>query len=599
MRICLFLAFLFGSLSAMARTYDYEMRWNEERPHTFFVKMTTQAQNADYTDFYINAWRPGRYILWNYSAGVITFEARNAKGSPLKWRKVNKDVWRVFHDNSVKDIEVNYSYYGFRDDAGGNIADDKVCYFNPVCFFMNVGKDYSAPCTLKVPDLKKSWKIASALKKTKEHNVFTAKDYHDFVDCPTIFAKELTQFESETDGFKFYVHFYGKYQVPKGEEKTFITNLGKIIKEQKAVFGEIPADEHHFIYFLSAKPIRHAVEHLRSSMYYMPETVAENEKSLGGLYSISSHEFWHVWNIKSLRPASLYPYDYTKEHHTGLHWFTEGVTDYYADLILARAGITTPESFLKDQAANIASMENSYAPRVISPEQSSSDSWLGTSEFYVHFLRTSFYPLGTRAALLIDFELMNMSQGKYTFDDVFRLLYKKYFKQNQGIPEDGVQQALEELTGKSWETFFEKYIRGTEKIDYQAFAQPAGLDVQITNDPNVPNNRLRPIGVSAIEKIPDGIYIRAVMPESDAQKAGIFDQSLILEIGGKPAGEAFNTLEIKEGNVLDMKVVSTTSEEEPKRIKVKCSGNNFVKAYAFQPNGKNELWKQLLSPRAK
>lgn len=569
-----------------ARTYDYRLGWGKPSEHTYLVELQTQIQTKNYTDFRTNAWRPGRYILQNYAAAVSHFEAFavNKKGEKIKtlsWRKIDKDVWRVQHsEGSVPEMEnilVTYHFYANVYDAGASYVGEDIAYFNPVGVFMNVNQEYNAAVKLTVKDLPSKWKVATSLMKTNDRSVFTAETYHEFVDSPTIFSPNIKQFEFTVDKLKVYVHFQGNYKAPEGAERVYIENVSKIIREQIAIFGEIPVDEYHFIYGLVSFPMRHAVEHLKSAMFILPESVAESDKSFGGLYSITSHEFFHVWNIKTIRPASLYPYDYSKEYATGLHWFTEGITDYYADLVMARSGVYTHEQFYKDLSATIQSLENSYASTVISPEVSSWDSWLATSEFNHPLHRTSYYPLGTRVGLLMDFELIHRTSGKFRFDEVFKYLYQNYYKQNKGVPEDGIQLALEKISGDSWESFFDQYVRGTGKINYNAYFKYVDLNVKITEDPK-PMNLAAKLGISRLEKIDGkntelvGYSVKIVRPNTAAYDEGIKDGDFIVGWDGESAVDLSPLDKLKPRDMIKLTILRNGKEE---KIKIKSRAEDF------------------------
>ncbi|MDW8159209.1 MAG: hypothetical protein RML72_10100 [Bacteroidia bacterium] len=564
--------------NANSDSYDYVLEWQNPNEHVFDVTLLTRKQEGKYTDFLIPAWRPGRYILQNYAASVFDFQAKDESGKILSWEKINKDTWRVYNSTSALKIQVRYRFYaGIPIDAGTSYLGENLVYFNGINLFMYKAGELELPCTLFLPNLPKEWKAATALKATSDYNRFTAKTYHELVDCPSIFSPYLTQFNFTVDGLKCYIHFYGKYGAAAGAEKTLIANITKIIKEQKAIFGEFVAPEHHFIYFLSPNRIRHAVEHTTSSIYVLPESVAASEKAFEGLYGITSHEFWHTWNVKSIRPAALWPYDYSKEVYTKMHWFTEGVTDYYTYLTLVRAGLIKPEDFLNYFSNIITSLENNPAQRVVSPAMASFDSWLSTSSFGSPHHKTSFYTLGSRLGLLLDLELRRVSNHKVGLDDIFAYLYHEYYKKGNGYPEDGVQKAAETLTKKSFKEFFAKYVEGVVPIDYASILEPLQLKLEINDDTEAPASQKIGISKVVIDVASGGIKVETILPGSDAAKAGIqegdhifawngeaFDDSAlgkILRIGNQNLGIRRN------GKELNLQV-EYTGKNNPKKYKL-------------------------------
>jgi predicted metalloprotease with PDZ domain len=525
---------MFESSYGKENNYEYTLTWRNAGEHIFDITLVTLAQPGKYTDFLIPAWRPGRYILQNYAASVFEFRAQDEKGKALPWEKINKDTWRVWNEAQGETIKIEYRFYaGMPIDAGTSYLNETMVYFNGVNLFMHKAGELDLPCSLTLPNLPLHWKAATALAKTSQFNRFTAKSYHELVDSPSIFSPNLTQFSFTLDGLKAFIHFYGKYEAPPGAEKTLIANVTKIIKEQKAIFGEFIAPEHHFIYLLSPNRIRHAVEHTASSMYVLPESVAASEKGFEGLYSITSHEFWHTWNVKSIRPAALWPYDYSKEVYTKMHWFTEGVTDYYTYLTLVRAGLMKPEDFLNYFSSVITSLENNPAQEVVSPAMASFDSWLSTSSFGSPHHKISFYTLGSRLGLLLDLELRRVSNHKTSLDDLFVYLYKEYYKKGKGYPEDAALKAAEALTKKSFKDFFAKYVEGVAPIDYNAIFEPLQLRLEVSEDSEASASEKIGILKVAVDMASGGIKAELIRPASDAAKAGLQEGDHIVSWNGE------------------------------------------------------------------
>ena len=452
------LSFCFGSLfcyvsSAHAADYTYSLSWLSPNTHTYVVELTVEPQTASHTDFAIPAWRPGRYFLQDYAGAISHFEAMDAVGQALPWSKTDMHTWRVSHERTHT-VTIRYRYLANNQDAGSSYFAEDEIYLNPVNLFMYVPGNYTGDVELRIPDLPASWKAATSLKK-KSDGVYSAADYHEFADSPTVFSPRMEQFSFDIDQTNFHVHFQGEYQGNKTTERRVIEALSKMCREQAAIFGGFPLEEYHFIYRLLPYRMRHAVEHSKSASFALPANISQTpEKTVSGILGISSHEFWHVWNVKRIRPAALWPYDYSQPQYSSLHWFTEGVTSYYTHLILLRAGLTTEENFLRQQSNTIESLENNYAATVVSPSASSYNSWLDNSPYAHPDHQISYYTLGHRVGLILDLTLRKQSQGKVSLDDVFAFLYRTYYQNGQGVPENGIQKAVETLTATSWQGFF-------------------------------------------------------------------------------------------------------------------------------------------------
>lgn len=516
-----------------AAYYEYCLKWLAPNTHTLVVEAEVPPQTDKHTDFSIPAWRPGRYILQDYAGAVSHFEAFDPDGKALPVHKIDKDTWRVNYETEPTQVMVRYRYYANNPDAGSSFYQVGSVYFNPVNLFAYVPGHYDESVRLELPDLPEDWKAATGLTQGEAYNEFTAESYHEFVDCPTVFAAEMTQLSYEDQGVKFYLHLEGEYAGDEETDAALIAMAQAISREQAAVFGGYPFDTYHYIYRLLPMNLRHAVEHSNSASFALPGRITQSARSaVGGMAGITAHELWHAWNVKRIRPAALWPYDYSQQQYTRLHWFTEGVTDYYADLTLVRAGLISPTDFLGTMASTAERIGNSYAATVTSPSRSSFDSWLASSPYAHPDHRISYYTLGKHLGFLIDARLISLTDGEKRMDHLFRYLYENFYQKGEGIPEDGVQEALETLSGASWQDFFDRYVHGTEAVDYAAYLGDLGLEMII--EPSKAGD-LRDWGIVSSDKLSQGILLRRLSPGSDAYASGLAVNDLLVEINGVSA----------------------------------------------------------------
>ncbi|MEM6800006.1 MAG: hypothetical protein AAF696_01315 [Bacteroidota bacterium] len=589
------LLLLFMSCMAFSAEYQYSLTWLNPNTHTYVVEARAQSETSTHTTFMLPAWRPGRYIMQNYAGAISHFEAWDASGNELKWQKVNKDSWKVMH-KKAGEIRIRYRYFANNRDAGSSYYGLGEAYFNPVNLFMHVRGRYNDPVRLEVPKLSEDWKIATALKQNGSRKSYRAKSYHEFVDSPTVFAEEMKTLNFSDGGCEFNLHFQGEFSGGSETEKAILEGVKKIVQEQSVLFGGYPFEEYHFIYRLLPYRMRHAVEHSNSASFALPSTVTQNPRVANtGILGITSHEFFHVWNVKRIRPAALWPYDYSQQQYTSLHWFTEGVTEYYTQLTLVRAGIIDEEEFYKRLSNTIQSLEGDYASKVVSPSLASFDSWLARSPYAHPDHQISYYTLGSRLGLLIDMEMRKRSKGSISFDQVFQLLYKNTYQKNKGVSEEGVQKALESLTGDSWENFFQDYVDGTTQIDYEQFLGPMGLEMK-TSVKEASGKRA--LGILAAERISQGHLISRVIPGSDIYEAGVGADDLLLEIGGKKAGEIDLdewANELKVGDKVYMSVL--LGLKDLKEVEFTYTGESRSKRYQIASKKKPKV-KELVMRRA-
>ncbi|MCI4670888.1 MAG: PDZ domain-containing protein [Bacteroidia bacterium] len=527
---------LLGMLSPnlFAADYNYTLNWLEPHTRTYVIELETMAEEGEYTDFAIPAWRPGRYYLQDYSAAVTNFEAFNQEGKMLKSQKINKDTWRVFHPANSENIKAKYHYFADNQDAGSSYLSADEVYFNPVNLFLYKVGNFTGSVSLSIPNLDNNWKQATALKQDGAHNKFKAESFHEFADSPTVFSSKMKQWKFEDQGTTIYIHIQGNFLGKDEDGEELVKMLKKVCAEQAAIFGGYPLTEFHFIYRLLPYNISHGVEHKFSTSIAYPEAATRNANALVSKFKgTSTHEFWHLWNVKRIRPAALWPYDYSQPQYTGLHWFTEGVTSYYTSLTLMRTEIYSEEQFLNLLARDIQSMENNYAGKVVSPSQMSFDSWLSSSPYSMGHHRVSYYTAGSRLGLMLDLSIRSATKGEKSLDDVFRYLFENYYKKDMGVPEDGVMLATEAVTGKSFEEFFAIHVDGTESFDYDKIFKPFGLKLEKIESEKA---GMRMLGIVSADAISQGIYIKRIHRLGDAFLSGLTEGDLILEVDGQPVG---------------------------------------------------------------
>ncbi len=527
-------ALVFFPTKAMSEVV-YRLFWAEEPPYTYRVVMRLAPSKGSYTDLRMPAWRPGRYILQNYAGALYHFSAQDAHGRPLPWKKIDKDTWRVFHQGKVSAIEVSYRVDARTLDAGSSYQGGSFIYFNPITLFLYVVGRIEERCRLELSDMPPTWAVATALP-AKSKQEYEAASYHHLVDAPFVIAPTLRQAKTTCEGASISVHFWG--EVGAQNLDPFLSDLCKIIQTQKKIWGELPLSEYHFIYILVPFQMRHAVEHENCAVFVLPQSGARDESSLKSFLSISAHEFFHVWNVKRLRPAAMWPYDYNRPPMTSLHWFTEGITDYYTSLSLARAGLLAESEYWAQLSSFLQKLENTWVYQNFSPAEQSLDSWHATSPYRPSFLQASFYASGKRLGFLLDMFLRRESGGRYSLDDLLRYLYRTYYKQGKGVPEEGVMEGVIQLLSQQKravvESFWRMYVEGRERVSYRDFL--AGLPVEVEEEER-PAQGWERIGIRQWVPEGEGIRITEIEPLSCAAMLGLSQNDVIYTVDTRSAKE--------------------------------------------------------------
>ena len=499
----------------------YDIGWEDAEDHYFDVTMEIGGLSEPTVEVRMPAWRPGRYIIQNYVRYVIAFAASTPDGERLPFEKVDKDTWRVATLGNER-IVVNYRNYANVLDGGESFLGESEAYLNPVSVLMNVPGRMTEPVglTLQRPE---GWRIATALDYDEAVGAFLATDYHELVDTPFLVSPDFDLISFEESGATIEIAVQGDWEY---DEDRLVADHRAIVSAQANIMQTVPFKRYLFMYHVLDHPIGHGVEHKNSTSIVLGPASAMTMPASGeyatGMYraflGVASHELFHAWNVERIRPEVMYPTDYSSEQYTTQMWIFEGITDYYADVALHRAGLTTEEAFLNGLAGTIRSFDQSPGRKITSIAMSSFDSWTKQDDappntFY------SFYTAGKAMGLVLDMEVRGRTGGEKSLDDVFRFMYSEYPMKDRGLPEDGFQEALEAVTGSSFEEFFDRHIYGTEDVDWNVYLSWAGLSLVEGVDTN-PASWLRVFlgGMTIVGIDPDGFAASSGLEAGDEFK---------------------------------------------------------------------------------
>jgi predicted metalloprotease with PDZ domain len=526
-RLLLFLALPAGAQQPEP-VNEYTLRWSDPNTHLYEVSLSFEVEGQDSVDVHLPIWRPGRYVLQNYAANVQEFSAEDRDGDPLAFRKAGLSTWRV-SSSVARRVTVRYRYYANTLDGGASLLDAEEAYVNPVNLFMYPEGQIFRPVRLTL-QLSKGWEVATALTPTKKSDTFLATDYHMLADSPLIASSTLQDLQFTVDEVPYTIYFQGLFE-PRERRDAIVPDVEKIVRVQTAIFGGAPFDEYFFLFHLVPYPFGHAVEHANSSSYVIQDNTFESDEAYQGFLNVVAHELFHAWNVKRIRPAALWPYDYMREQLTTLHWLTEGVTSYYAGLTLRRAGHVSSEEYLRNMGLLIDQLQRTPGRKVVPVALASWDSWLTGYGQGNPNISLSFYSKGALLGFLLDALIRDRTDGARSLDDVMRLLFETTYLQGQGVPEDGVRLAAERVAGGSFEEFFARYVHGTDELPYGELLEPLGLRVEEETDPGRPavwlGFQTRQRGERAV--------VAAVDPESPALAAGLETGDELVAVDGRVA----------------------------------------------------------------
>ncbi|MBP7375087.1 MAG: M61 family metallopeptidase [Pyrinomonadaceae bacterium] len=504
---------------------NYTVSLTDVAKQEFHITTDIKNINQPTLELALPTWTPGWYTVENYFKNVLRFRITDVNGKVLPLRMTRKQTWRL-DTRGIKQIRVDYDYsatvLGLNQ---AKIATD-FAFFTGIELFLEPLGHRTDPSTVKF-HIPTGWKLMSALKDTADPTVFIAADFDTLVDAPALMGKfDVTQFEVEGKPHFFAAAPAGVFNGEKS--KKFTEMLGSTIKAQSAIFGGLPYDKYiAFYFFMPAQSnASGALEHQNSYVAFAP---AGERSTPEGIIGTGSHEFFHTWNVKRIRPAEMWPYDYSRENETPLLWFSEGFTNYYGVVATYRAGVTSKENFLARVADAAAGIENSEARKYISPANSSVSTWAGYDTPTAFGI--SYYTQGQNLAALLDLSIRHDSQDQYDLDDVMRALLNEHYAKGKGFSTADLIGIVNRLTKKDYNDFFDRYVFGTDVPDYDRIFGYAGLTLVRKTDAT-------PDFGFSVRPRNGGLTINGVETGGSAANAGLKVGDVITKMNGVSPFEA-------------------------------------------------------------
>ncbi len=462
----------------------------------------------------IPAWTPGAYEISYFARRVIGFAARGDRDRALEWDKLDYDSWRIRPAGSRK-ITVSFDYLADTLDNAMSWSRPDFLLFNGTNVFpYPEGRSFDFPATVRIRT-ESGWRVATGMSPGSSPLTYTASNYHDLVDMPFFVGRFDLDSARAGKGW-LRIAAYPRGSIPESVRETDFRQLSSIIDAQARVFGEIPFGDYTLMQIAdSGYGAISGLEH-QNSHVDVTTPLAIGQPILTSIYA---HEIFHAWNVKRLRPADLWPYEYADEQPTTWLWMSEGVTDYYADISRVRAGVIDSVAFFEAIAEKMAEVANAPA---VALEDASLSTWVqpedGTSTIY--------YPKGALAGLMLDVLIRDASDNRASLDDVMRRLYQESYKKGRGFSGEQWWGAVRAAAGgKSFNDFYARYVDGRDQYPWKTILPLAGL--KLTTD----TTRIPVLGITTAADS-GGLLVRAVAPGSTADDAGMLAGDYLLSVNG-------------------------------------------------------------------
>lgn len=483
--------------------------------HLLDVEMRVKPGAAlrDHVDLVMPVWTPGSYLIREYERNVQDFEARDAAGAQLDWGKINKDTWRV-RLRGPGQIVVTYRVYCNELSVRTNEVTDRSAFWTGAALLMYVDGFLRVPATVEVRP-QPGWQLATGLPAVPgETDTFRAENFDVLYDSPFQAGNlRILPFEVRGVPHRIVIEGTGDYDADR-----LVSDFKRFVETEVAMMPEIPYHDYTFLIRLRSAG-GGGLEHLNSTALIFRRTGFRSAASYRGVLSTAAHEFFHLWNVKRIRPDALGPFDYTKENYTKLLWVAEGFTDYYANLFLRRAGLISEATYLETLATSIQRLQNTPGRLEMSAEEASFDAWIKyyrPDENAVNS-QISYYEKGALLGLLLDLRIRGLTGGTRSLDDVMRYLYNEYYKKGRNYTPLDFQRACETIAGTTLEDFFRRYVHGRDELDYNQGFAVVGLRLET----GTPASGARAWFGATLARQGDHLMVNAVLAGSPAYDQGL------------------------------------------------------------------------------
>ena len=479
-----FFAFAAGAQAPVRNGVYYLVTFPNAAHHEAEITMTlTDVPTSGPLKVRMSRSSPGRYATHEFGKNIYNVKATDVAGKPLVIKQVEGDVYEIADHGTV--VKVSYTLFGNHTDGTYVGIDASHAHLNmPAAFMWALGMD-KRPVKFEFADAGKyGWKVATQLKQEGD-NVYSAPDLQYMMDSPTELSAVKTNYWDvvNTNGKKQRMGIAVHSDDDQATIDNFAQMVKKVVLEEKAVFGEQPDYDYGSYTFLDdVHPTNFGdgMEHRNSTCIVDgSEKVAGNEKDLLGTYS---HEFFHSWNVERIRPKSLEPFNFEHANMSNELWFAEGFTQYYGEMLLVRSGFNSVDDYTRTVAGLVNSVLAAPAPAKYPPTQMSryavfTDAGVAVDATNYANIFTSYYVYGGATALALDLRLR--TEFKITLDDYMRQVWLTYGKPGKPYTIPNLQEVLGKVTNPKFAAaFFNDYIYGVKKNDYEALLANAGLVLQ-------------------------------------------------------------------------------------------------------------------------
>jgi predicted metalloprotease with PDZ domain len=526
------------SNAASPAKISYNVTFPQVQAHYVDIEMNIEHLNQPTFVLKMPVWTPGSYLVREFAKSVEGFTV-SANGKEIPFIKTRKNWWSI-NTKGLNHITIKYKVYCFEVSVRTALVDISHAFLSTSGIFMYPEGMLNQPSTIHIVPFGGWDKVSTSLDMVN-NDPFTvhAPNYDILFDSPIeVGNQDVFGFDAADVHYQIAMYGGGNY-----DKEKLKTDVAKIVEQETSVYGENP--NKHYV-FIIHNYLRGGggLEHLSSTVLGASRDVYGTPRGYQNFLSLIAHEHFHLWNVKRLRPIALGPFDYDNENYTTDLWIAEGFTAYYEDIILRHANIIDADNYLGVMANDINQVENTPGKKFQSITDASYDAWIKSYRPTENSNNStiSYYSKGSVVAMMLDLEIINDSQAKYSLDNVMKYMYQEYYKTlKRGYTDAEFKKGLEKFAGKNLDDFYKKYVYGVADVDYNKYLGYAGY--QITDEAAGSNDPS--LGIMTANS-GGKIFITNVLRDGTAWVDGINVNDEIISVDGTPVTDANNILANKK-----------------------------------------------------
>lgn len=498
---------------------EYTVEVKDTAAHLFHVTATFSHLRQPHLDLALPVWTPGWYTIENYARNVLRFTVKDGSGARLAAPRSHASTWSI--DTRGKDrVIAEFDYRANVLAVNQAKITGQYAFFTGTQLFLEPVGHRDTPATVRfvVPQ---GWRIATALHDTGDPTIYTAPDYDTLVDAPTLLG-DFDVYRFDVDGKPHFLVQKSVAPIPADTIARVTARFRSMILAQRAIFGSLPYDKYVVFHLpgTAESNARGALEHGNSyvgasgPLPIIPEP--------------NAHEFFHVWNVKRIRPAEMWPYDYSRPNETPSLWVSEGITSYYDVLTRYRARFIDDTTFLAGVGRAMGAIDRNDARRYFSPSDASISTWLGYDTPVAFGI--SYYTQGLVLGALLDLSIRHDTRGRRGLDDVMSALYTQFYQKGKGFTPTDLVQTVSAVAGRAYADFFRRHVTGVDVPPYDTIFDYAGFRVERSD------RVLGEFGAQTTETA-QGRLLWIVVDSLPAGQAGLRTGDVLLAADGAPIRE--------------------------------------------------------------